>query len=595
MKTRALALALALTFLFSAAAEAQFTCVTSANFISETPPPGIQINSDGNVEGTNMLSRTGNVYTFTGNIYTTIVILRDNTILDGAGYTLQGKGNSTGIFLQDRSDVTITNLTIKNFSCGIKSVRGDSPPMAPKNIVISRNILTQNTYGIVEASPGGCTVTNNDITNNTYGASFYSGNTFRNNRLDNNEYCFDYNGYIGNNDIDTSNTVNGKPIYFWFDQHDKTVPSDAGLVILYNCSVIKAENLNLENNGNGLLLFNTYSSTIEGNALTNNKEGISLWQSSNNTISRNRIADNKGYGISGSHSTNNVISKNQITLNGNGGMTFDSGNNVITENYIAENGGNGIFLSDIKNSNVIGNNVTMNKGCGIGFGYGPGGKVEGNIISKNGLGIWISNAFENTIKYNNVQENNGWAVYLEGDQKNNIIHHNNFINSTIVEGLQVYIKMIWSYPGLHFKGPPSQAPPPVLVAGAGNAWDDGREGNYWSDYTARYLNASEVGYTGVGNTPYFINENNSDRFPLTKPLAIPQLTLESVILLAPTPELPDVEPDNSTLPNQQNENLAGKGLPLEYAFVITSAAAVVGVATASTVLLLRHRKLKAKT
>jgi hypothetical protein len=33
-------------------------------------------------------------------------------------------------------------------------------------------------------------------------------------------------------DIDTSNTVDGKPIYFWVNQRDKQVPADAGFVAL---------------------------------------------------------------------------------------------------------------------------------------------------------------------------------------------------------------------------------------------------------------------------------------------------------------------------------------------------------------------------
>jgi hypothetical protein len=42
-----------------------------------------------------------------------------------------------------------------------------------------------------------------------------------------------------------------------------------------------------------------------------------------------------------------------------------------------------------------------------------------------------------------------------------------------------------------------------------NTWDDGVEGNYWSDY-----NCSDSGYDGIGDTPYFIDENNQDNYPL---------------------------------------------------------------------------------
>jgi hypothetical protein len=44
--------------------------------------------------------------------------------------------------------------------------------------------------------------------------------------------------------------------------------------------------------------------------------------------------------------------------------------------------------------------------------------------------------------------------------------------------------------------------------------DNGSIGNYWSDYLTKYPNASEVGNTGIGDTPYIIDANNVDNFPL---------------------------------------------------------------------------------
>jgi len=51
-----------------------------------------------------------------------------------------------------------------------------------------------------------------------------------------------------------------------------------------------------------------------------------------------------------------------------------------------------------------------------------------------------------------------------------------------------------------------------------NFWDDGvSEGNYWSDYEDRYLNAEEIDESGIWNKPYVINENNQDNYPLINP------------------------------------------------------------------------------
>ena len=57
----------------------------------------------------------------------------------------------------------------------------------------------------------------------------------------------------------------------------------------------------------------------------------------------------------------------------------------------------------------------------------------------------------------------------------------------------------------------------VIASGAVNYWDNGQEGNYWSDYATKYPNATEVGTSGIGNTPYVLDAGNSDQNPLLKP------------------------------------------------------------------------------
>ena len=45
-----------------------------------------------------------------------------------------------------------------------------------------------------------------------------------------------------------------------------------------------------------------------------------------------------------------------------------------------------------------------------------------------------------------------------------------------------------------------------------NYWDNGQQGNFWSDY-----NGIDNNNDGIGDTPYIIDENNSDNFPLMMP------------------------------------------------------------------------------
>jgi parallel beta-helix repeat protein len=85
----------------------------------------IYIRADGSIDPpTAPILRQGELYTLTGNIgpcdSNGIIIERDNIILDGAGFSLQGTGVfSKGVDLSGRSNVTIKNMKIEEFYFGI--------------------------------------------------------------------------------------------------------------------------------------------------------------------------------------------------------------------------------------------------------------------------------------------------------------------------------------------------------------------------------------------------------------------------------------------------------------------------------------------
>jgi hypothetical protein len=55
-----------------------------------------------------------------------------------------------------------------------------------------------------------------------------------------------------------------------------------------------------------------------------------------------------------------------------------------------------------------------------------------------------------------------------------------------------------------------------------NSWDNGGEGNYWSNYTGTDANGD-----GVGDTPYVIGDSNIDNSPLMAPVDIDTKTVPS--------------------------------------------------------------------
>jgi parallel beta-helix repeat protein len=105
---------------------------------------------------------------------------------------------------------------------------------------------------------------------------------------------------------------------------------------------------------------------------------------------------------------------------------------------------------------------------------------------------------------NNNAANNGYGIYLYYSS-DNIILHNNFLNNTQQTG----------------------------VSNSANTWDDGYPsgGNYWSDYLTKYPNATEVGSSGIWNTPYVTDADNTDHYPLTNQTIISEFPSHAILLL----------------------------------------------------------------
>ena len=533
-----------------------FSTVVVVRFVSPVVAEGtIYIRSDGSVEGTDNIQRDGNVYTFTDDIFGSIVVERDNIVVDGAGYTLQGSdpaGPSTGIRLWWRKNVTIKNMIISTFFWGI-----DLHGFSSSNNSVYGNDITNCEYGItIRSFSNGNIISGNNIANNNIGILIdltANNNILRNNSMDNNKYNFNVDaGCV--NDVDTSNTVDGKPIYYWVNQQDRTVPSDAGYVALVNCTNITVQNLNLANNQHGILLASTTNSTIAKNKITNSEYGVFLHYSSYNTINENNIKNIRLSGIElGEHSNNNSICGNSIEASNREGIyLFGASNNSIIGNNITNNyfgirlsgSSNNMFrnndvsnneynfgvygallpdfIQDIDDSNTVNGKpvyywvnrrdmavpfdagwialinctrITVknldlaNNGQGVLLAYTTDSTITKNNITKNIHGIYLSGSSNNTINENNITENTGSGIYLYYSS-NNIIHHNNFINNT-KQVSDVYVL---------FFGSPSV-----------NIWDDDYPsgGNYWSDYTGEDANGD-----GIGDTPYVIYEKNQDNYPL---------------------------------------------------------------------------------
>jgi len=421
-------------------------------------------------------------------------------ISNSSNITISGNSiannDECGIFLSHSSNITISGNCMANNGHSI------TLEYSSTNSIYGNNITNSRLFGIRLSNSSNITISGNNVTNNKWHGVWFSDssdNTLRYNHITGVGNFFVEGESLSDfiNNIDSSNSVNGKPVYYWVNQQHRKVPADAGYVALVNSTNITVQNLNLKDNGQGLLLAYTRNSLVMSNCIEKNGwRGIHLHASFNNTISRNNITDN-GKGIQLWGSSNNIISVNNITDNGDGITLLTSSNNTIFGNNITDNSSNGISLWYSSNYNIIfENNIANNRENGIMLSHSSNNNriYKNNIVdSSYGGGIKLVYSLDNTVSENNIA-NNKYGIWLISSS-NNTFYHNNLINNK----KQVYD---WSWDYLY---------DPSI-----NAWDGGYPfgGNYWSNYSG-----TDAHYDGIGDTSYIIDESNVDRYPLMGPFS----------------------------------------------------------------------------
>ena len=352
---------------------------------------------------------------------------------------LQINNNFQGIVLAGSSNCTIEDCTffnndghgvftissqhnvITNCSCGNSFFSGIYLSSQSNNNVILNNIISN-----VQACGLWVDVSiNNNIFNNTIKNPIRgilldtSGSTIlRNNDLENCGLAIDGIGisdYV--NDIDISNKINNKTLYYYLDQKNIDVPFDAGEVILVNCTKFNVTNLDLSNGTTGLeLAFSSYNNISENIFDKNKLVAIDLDCSGNNfnIIIQNTMTENN-YAIDVDLSNHNTISANKIQNNGVG-LSFDScNNNIISENDI-QNSYNGIHLTSSSNNNLDSNVIIDCDFCGIYLLYSKDNILRNNEMVNCGLLVYGSTISEYINNVDTSNKINGRIIYYYMNQ-----------------------------------------------------------------------------------------------------------------------------------------------------------------------------------
>jgi len=465
----------------------------------------IFIRADGSIDPpTAPIQRDGELYTLTGNIMSDtdgIVIERDDVILDGAGYSLQGSymNSDRGISLSMRYNVTVRNIEIEWFYEGIWLFESSYSN-------ISGNNIANNGDGVLLHNSSNNGISGNNIADSwTYGISSTG----------------DFQDYSSNNIITGNNITgcNGVGIWFCYSTDSSTISGNNitanegdGIWLYYSSQNNSINGNNIADNWNwGIELQCSPNNSINGNNVAGNGAGIILYLSSGSVIIDNTFVDDGLYVADSSHyvvEDNTVNSKPLVYLENKSDVNVDYAGQVIlvnctnikVENLDLSNTFIGVQLVKTNSSSISGNNITANYAASIHLSYSYGNSISGNNITANeGDGIYLSNSSGNNISGNNIENitaNNRYGIFLYYSSQNSI-YHNSFANNF----------------GQAYVTPPDYA----------NAWDDGYPsgGNYWSDYTGvdQYtgLSQNETGSDGIGDTAYIIDSNNQDSYPLMKP------------------------------------------------------------------------------
>lgn len=226
---------------------------------------------------------------------------------------------------------------------------------------------------------------------------------------------------------------------------------------VYEVSNITIRNLRITGFDSGVSFNSTFGSILSGCSIVGNKYGVNIDASSSVIVTGNSVSYNEWWGVWLNGSSMNVVVDNDLVMNYIGIYVGYSWGNIFLENTVAD-GYRGIWLFSCED-NVVGR----------------------NSILRSDDSVWLEESSDNVLYENNVAYS-GLGVWLY-HSSNNTFLHNNFLNNT----QQIE----------------------TATSGQINFWDNGFEGNYWSNFAEPDLDSD-----GIVDAACGLDAGNVDYHPL---------------------------------------------------------------------------------
>ncbi len=247
--------------------------------------------------------------TLTTDLSESMEIDSDGITIDGGGHITNGSQTGNGIYLGDRSGITVRNMRIENFSFGVY-LNGGSDNHIEKN-----DFIDDEYQAVVLYDSNANTVADNTVsltvpsTNRHQGFALHSShnNSFQGNAIS----------------LNTRASISGRHQgIVLFDSNGNSFTSDT-----------------VSDTYQGILLYTSNENTFDSESVSDSFQGILLYESRDNTVKGSTIqrSEKEGLAVFPPTSGNQIYHNNFIN---NGARTFDYGDTADTFNLPEPEGGN---------------------------------------------------------------------------------------------------------------------------------------------------------------------------------------------------------------------------------------------------------------